>query len=333
MILLRALKNTVPGFLLAVAVALIALLATRLIPVNFIGAPVLAILIGIGVQTFVGVREEFYPGIRFTAKRVLKAFIILLGASMNISMILDVGASALILLAFTLTGSFLVGKLLQKAFGTSDKLTHLLSSGVAICGGSAISAVAPVIKAKHQEISYAITTIFMIDMVLIVLFPLVGQVMGLSDMVMGFWAGTSINDTSSVVAASFAYSQAAGNVATTVKLTRTLAIIPTVLISGIVYNRTDQSTRQKVSITQIFPWFIVFFIILAVVNTLGLIPDGVNQVFSNLRNFLMITALGAVGLNTNLGFLKEIGIKPFIHAVLLSLSIILISILVTFILL
>ena len=164
----------------------------------------------------------------------MKFAIILLGASLNVTTILNVGRMSLTVMLFTLLTCFGGGYFIGRALGLDWKLSNLISAGTGICGGSAIAAVAPVIDAKDSDIAYALSATFLFDMAMIVLFPIMGRAMGLSDMAYGLWAGTAVNDTSSVVAAGYAFSEGAGDFATMVKLTRTLAIIPTVVVFSFV---------------------------------------------------------------------------------------------------
>lgn len=319
--------TVVSGLIVTMVIAGLSMGIVALLPVDFVGATVVALFIGMLVGNLWTLPEQVKPGVQFAAKRLLKVFIILLGASMNMALIAEVGVQALILLAFTIGTAFIAGKLLGKFFGTSSELSALLSAGVAICGGSAISALSPVIEAEEEETTYAISTVFLFDMVLIILFPLVGQLLGFSDQIMGFWSGTAINDTSSVVAASFAFSAGAGAIATTVKLTRTLGIIPVVLTYGALQSREGDNWQQTLG--RVFPWFIVLFVGLALANTVGWIPEElVGAPLNDLRKFLMVTALAGVGLKTDLNTIRTVGAKPFLHALILSVAVIVVAIVV-----
>lgn len=179
----------------------------------------------------------------------MKFAIILLGASLNISIVLQVGKMSLCVMCFTLLtcfgGGYIVGKLLK----INWKLSNLISAGTGICGGSAIAAIAPVIDADDTDIAYSMSATFLFDMAMILLFPVIGHSMGLSDMAYGLWAGTAVNDTSSVVAAGYAFSEAAGDFATMVKLTRTLSIIPTVIIFALISARLKRKAAAGIGET------------------------------------------------------------------------------------
>ena len=160
--------------------------------------------------------------------------IILLGASLNITTILNVGKNSLLVMVFTLATCFGLGNISGRLLKLNWKMSNLISAGTGICGGSAIAAIAPVIDADDMDIAFGMSATFLFDMAMILLFPIMGRALGLDDIMYGIWTGTAVNDTSSVVAAGFAFSEAAGNYATMVKLTRTISIIPTVIIFAII---------------------------------------------------------------------------------------------------
>lgn len=329
-----------PGIGLAFLVALVARFIENILPVDFIGATVIAILLGIIINNIHPIEKTTLDsGVKFTSKRVLKFAIILLGGSLNIATILEVGQVTLIVLMFTLLTAFGGGYLLGKLLGLDWKFTSLISSGTGICGGSAISAVAPVIDAEEHQVSYAMTNIFLFDMFMILLFPLIGQGLEMSNMSYGLWAGTAINDTSSVVAAGYAFSEAAGDFATMVKLTRTLAIIPVVIGFTLIQMRKKQkqtadaqNNQVDMNLKNVFPWFIVGFLLLVLLNSVGIIPAGLSQAFKDISKFLMVVALAAIGLKTDLGKMKQTGFKPLIHGVSMSLAVVFVSLIVQYVL-
>ena len=167
-------------------------------------------------------------------------------------------------------------------------------------------------------------------MAMIVLFPLMGQALNLSDMAYGLWAGTAVNDTSSVVAAGYAYSEAAGDFATMVKLTRTLSIIPTVLIFALINARIKRKEsiheKKKINVLSLFPWFIMGFVFLAIVNSIGLIPENVSAICKDTSKFLMVTALAAIGLSTSFKDVKKAGVNPMLHGFIISALVVVVAI-------
>ena len=236
--------SVVPGLLIAVAAA--ARFLEGLLPIHLIGASVIALFIGMGINALRKPSALVAGGLKFTSKRVLKLAIILLGASLSMRDILTVGRLSLMVMCFTLLTCFGGGYLVGRSLGLNWKLSNLISAGTGICGGSAIAAIAPVIDAQDRDIAYAMSATFLFDMVMILMFPFLGHWLGMSDMAYGLWAGTAVNDTSSVVAAGYAFSEAAGDFATMVKLTRTLSIIPTVLIFSVINVR--EKCRMNVAV-------------------------------------------------------------------------------------
>ena len=320
-----------PGFTAAVALAVIARFIEGILPVHLIGASVIALLLGMAINHFWSTKG-IAEGLKFTSKKILKLAIILLGASLSVDVILNVGKLSLMVMIFTLLTCFGGGYFIGKALGLNWKLSNLISAGTGICGGSAIAAIAPVIDAEDSDIAYAMSATFIFDMAMIILFPIMGKALGLSDMAYGLWAGTAVNDTSSVVAASYAFSEGAGDFATMVKLTRTLAIIPTVLVFAFVNmrikaknNQSDQGGK-KVNVLSLFPWFIAGFLALAAINSLGLIPAAVSAGAKSLSKFLMVSALAAIGLNTSFKDVKKSGIAPMLHGFIISALVVIVAI-------
>ncbi len=332
--MMKTVIGIIPGFLAAVVLAVVAKLIEKALPIHLIGASVIALLLGMLINYFWH-PKALKRGLKFTSKKILRVAIILLGASLNIGVILQVGRMSLMVMIFTLLtcfgGGFLVGKLL----GLNWKLSNLISAGTGICGGSAIAAIAPVIDADDTDIAYAMSATFIFDMAMIVLFPIMGDMLNLSDMAYGLWAGTAVNDTSSVVAAGYAYSEAAGDTATMVKLTRTLAIIPTVLVFTFVNLRLKRKANasvegKKVNVLKLFPWFIALFVALAVVNSFGVIPVKVSAAAKEISKFLMVTALSAIGLSTSFKDMKKAGVNPMIHGFIISALVVVVALLVEY---
>lgn len=326
-------KNMIPGVIVAVAIAFLARFLESLLPVHLVGASVIALFIGMLLNSF-WKPAILSTGLKFSSKKILKIAIILLGASLSVSTILTVGKLSLAVMCFTLLTCFGGGYFIGKAFQLNWKLSNLISAGTGICGGSAIAAIAPVIDAEDTDIAYAMSATFLFDMVMIVLFPMMGHWMGLSDMAYGLWTGTAVNDTSSVVAAGYAFSEAAGDFATMVKLTRTLSIIPTVVVFALINIRLkrkasaqDQETvGNKVHILSLFPWFILGFIALSIINSIGFIPEQLSTASKDVSKFLMVVALAAIGMNTSFKDMKKSGIAPMLHGFVISLLVVIVAI-------
>lgn len=292
----------------------------KLIPGGLLGASIIALFAGTAINSFFH-PAWMKPALKFTSKRILKVAIILLGASLSINTIMSVGKMTFFVMIFTFAMCFGGGYFVRKIFGLNWKLSNLISAGTGICGGSAIAALSPVIDADDKDIAFAMSSTFIFDMVMVALYPIMGQLLGLSDIAYGIWAGTSVNDTASVVASGYAFSEAAGDFATMVKLTRTIAIIPTVLVFAFVGTRIKQKELkeanggQKVNLVKIIPWFICGFLLLAVLNSVGWIPVSVGGVIKNASKFLMVTALAAIGLSTSITDFKKAGLAPMFYGI------------------
>lgn len=325
-----------PGILLTFVIAFISRVIEGILPIHMIGASVIALFIGMIINHFYKPNELMLKGIRFTSKRILKFAIILLGASLNIYMVLKVGKLSLFVMIFTLFACFGVGYFSGKALGLNWKMSNLISAGTGICGGSAIASIAPVIEAEDIDIAFAMSATFLFDMFMIILFPIMGKAMGLSDIAYGLWTGTAVNDTSSVVAAGYAFSEAARDFATMVKLTRTLSIIPTVLIFALINAKVSKShdnfmeIEKKAHIGKIIPWFILGFLTMVAINSMGYISENLSHTLKELSKFLMVAALSAIGLNTSLKEMKKSGIAPMLHGFLISLLVIIVAIVVIY---
>jgi uncharacterized integral membrane protein (TIGR00698 family) len=308
------------GVAICFAVAGLSVLLEELIPGHLLGASIIALFTGTIINSFFH-PAWMKPALKFTSKKILKAAIILLGASLSVSTILSVGKMTFFVMIFTFAMCFGGGYFVRKIFGLNWKLGNLISAGTGICGGSAIAAIAPVIDADDKDIAFAMSSTFLFDMVMIALYPLMGKALGMSDIAYGIWAGTSVNDTASVVASGYAFSEAAGDFATMVKLTRTIAIIPTVLVFAYIGTRIKQkemnaaNNGQKVNIIKIIPWFIGGFLLLAIINSFGLIPAAASGVIKNTSKFLMVTALAAIGLNTSIVDFKKAGLAPMFYGI------------------
>ncbi len=360
---MKKILHYLPGMGVAFLIALIAVLIENLLPVHLIGASIIAMFIGMIINSF-WKPAVLSSGLKFTSKKILKFAIVLLGASLSIGTILTVGKLSITVMLFTLLTCFGGGYFIGKSLGLDWRLSNLISAGTGICGGSAIAAIAPVIDAEDTDIAISMSATFLFDMAMIVLFPIMGHWLNLNDMAYGLWAGTAVNDTSSVVAAGYAYTEAAGDFATMVKLTRTLSIIPTVFIfaainlylknkkqaSGkeVLASLNENSTRyevnqldkisddnetdtkkdalHKTNFLSIFPWFILGFVALAIINSIGIIPVSLSTNAKSVSKFLMVCSLAAIGMNTSFKDMKKSGIKPMIHGFIISLLVVIVAI-------
>ena len=308
------------GIAICIAVAILSIMLEKLIPGDLLGSSIIALFMGTIINIFFH-PNWIKPALKFTSKKILKAAIILLGASLSVNTIMSVGKMTFFVMVFTFAMCFGGGYFVRKLFGLNWKLSNLISAGTGICGGSAVAAIAPVIDADDKDIAFALSSTFLFDMIMVALYPIMGTVLGMSDIAYGIWAGTSVNDTASVVASGYAFSEAAGDFATMVKLTRTIAIIPTVLVFAYIGTRIKQKELQtgsdgkKVNILKIIPWFIGGFLALAIANSVGVIPLEISNIMKGASKFLMVTALAAIGLGTSIADFKKAGLSPMFYGI------------------
>jgi len=320
-------RSIAPGISLCLILAAPSWYLGKVLPI--IGGPVFAILIGIVITAFFprlttrqfGKGPALEGGVKYTSKKLLQYSIVLLGFEMNFYSVIRVGGQSLLVMLFTLTAAFLTAFFVGRALKLPGNTSTLIGVGTSICGGSAIAAAAPVIRAKDEDVSQAISTIFLFNIIAVFIFPALGRAMHMSDMDFGMWAGTAINDTSSVVAAGTSWSSAAGNnaalqFATIVKLTRTLMIVPVTLALAIYTARKRENTGgNDFRFAKVFPWFVLFFVAAALINTFAGIPAWVSSDLTEVGKFAIIMAMAAIGLNTNVKKLAANGVRPILLGV------------------
>jgi uncharacterized integral membrane protein (TIGR00698 family) len=251
-----------------------------------------------------------------SSKKILPFAVVLLGFDMNLKDILIKGWLSLPIIVATISTSLILAWIVHKALKVPEKTSVLVGVGSAICGGSAIAATAPVIGAGDEEIAQSISVIFLFNVVAALIFPTLGGMIGLSDTGFSLFAGTAINDTSSVTAAAAAWDGIhSSNTlpgAAIVKLTRTLAIIPITLGLAFLRTKKERNTDSKISLKKIFPMFILYFILASIAATLFQFPLEITGLTKGVSKFCIIMAMSAVGLNTNLVKLVKTGGKPII---------------------
>jgi uncharacterized integral membrane protein (TIGR00698 family) len=302
-----------PGLLVVLALATAAVPLGRLVPV--VGGPVFGLVLGVVVGTAVPVlRGEWSrPGYEFASKFLLQVSIVVLGTGLSLQQVAKVGVGSLPVmlgtLAVALGGAWIFGRLL----GVRGDTQILIGVGTAICGASAIAATTAAIEAKKSSVAYALATIFTFNVVAVLAFPPLGHLMGLGPEAFGLWAGTAVNDTSSVVAAGYAYSQQAGDHALVVKLTRSLMLVPIVIGLVVLKSRRDAvktPTRRKLPWRRMLPLFLVGFLVAAGLRTVGLVPDERQADLALVGTFLITSALVAIGLSLRVGELRKAGWRP-----------------------
>ena len=314
------------GIMLSGGIAVMAYVFSLVLPSGILGGTLIALLLGMLLNPLVCRYEVLDPGIAWTSKKILRAGIILAGITLSFPQVIQAGKYALILMVFTLATAFGVGYLCKKIFKINWKLASLLSISTAICGATAVATLGPTIRAKNRDIAYAISATFIFDITTVIAFPWIGRILGLGDTGYGLWIGTAVNDTSSVVAAGYAFSDAAGLLATIVKLTRTLFIVPVVLIFSWIYAKKEASQGvAKVNIRKIFPWFILGFLAVVGIRSTGIVPDQIVAGTAFLSKFFLSMALAAIGLNTSLKEVAGVGFKPMIAGVIIDISVVFVS--------
>ena len=313
-------KQLGPGLLLCLALAVPCWLLGKAFPI--VGGPVFAILAGMIVTLFYRNKAGTQAGIVYTSKKILQYAVILLGFGLNLSEIAKVGATSLPIIISTISTSLIVSFVLYKLLNMPANISTLIGVGSSICGGSAIAATAPVIGADDEEIAQSISVIFLFNILAALIFPTLGGALGLSNEGFGLFAGTAVNDTSSVTAAATAWDgmHPGANTldqATIVKLTRTLAIIPITLVLAIwrtaKVKRAGGAQENGFSLKKVFPFFIIFFVLASVITTAATsagVTASAFQPFKELSKFFIIMAMGAIGLNTDLVKLVRTGGKP-----------------------
>lgn len=298
-----------------------------------IGAPVFAILIGMIITLInnkLASSEKLASGIKFTSKKILQWAVIILGFSLNLGTIAKVGGQSLPVIVSTIATSLVVAFIMMKVLKMDSKVSTLIGVGSSICGGSAIAATAPVIDADDEEIAQSISVIFLFNVLAALIFPTLGHAIGLGSEGFAIFAGTAVNDTSSVTAAASTAEGIYGvegilSAAVTVKLTRTLAIIPITLVLALIRTRKakkEGGNAGNFSFKKIFPWFILYFIAAALITTVvGLLSENAFTLFYTetfvkamkwLAKFFIAMAMCAIGLNTNLVQLIKKGGKPIL---------------------
>ena len=325
--LIKDFKGMWKGVLFCLIVAVPAWLLGKRFEV--VGGPVFAILIGMVLALAVPARagEPLQRGVKFTSKKILQYAVILLGFGLNLAQIAQVGATSLPIIVSTITTSLVVAFVLCRALKIPGKISTLIGVGSSICGGSAIAATAPVIDADDEEIAQAISVIFLFNVIAALVFPTLGGMLGLTNEGFGLFAGTAVNDTSSVTAAAAAWDgmHPGANTldaATIVKLTRTLAIIPITLALAFWQMRLARRAASAgegageaagtFDLKKIFPFFILFFVLASVVTTVFALPAAVTAPIKGLSKFFIVMAMAAIGFNTNIVKLVRTGGKPIL---------------------
>ena len=297
-------KSFLPGISIAILISLVAWTLGVLFPI--IGGPVLGLFIGLLIGIILRDSQKLKAGMQFTSKKVLQYAVILLGFGLNLSQVFKVGVTSLPIILVTIATALVTAYFIQKLFRLDSEITTLVGVGSSICGGSAIAATAPVIKAKDESIATAISVIFFFNILAALIFPHLGSWLGLSNQGFAIFAGTAVNDTSSVTATASSWDSLHGTSileqATIVKLTRTLAIIPITLGLSI-WQSKKEDKKESFSLIKAIPNFIIWFLVASLITTVTTSLGASATVFAPLKNlskFMIIMAMTAIGYQTNL---------------------------------
>ncbi|SBN64235.1 conserved hypothetical integral membrane protein [Curtobacterium sp. 9128] len=327
-------RRLAPGLALATGIAVVATVIGRLLPV--VGAPVSGVVLGAVIGMVRRPADSLKPGITTASKFVLQLAVVLLGAQLSLAEVARVGVESLPVMLGTLVICLLAAWGVGRLLGVVGNLRTLIGVGTGICGASAIAAVTPVIGAVSVEVAYAVSTIFLFNVAAVIVFPIVGHALGMSQHAFGLFAGTAVNDTSSVVAAASTYGTQAANFAVVVKLVRTLMIIPIVLGLAWLVGRREQAAARLAAagegvpaadrppwtlrrIVKLVPWFLIGFVIAAAVNSTGVLPGPVHPAISAIAAFLITVALSAIGLSTDVAGFRRAGFRPLVLGLVLWL--------------
>lgn len=316
-------KEKWKGLLICLAISIPSVLLGKKFPI--IGGPVFAILIGMVLTMFIKNKEPYEPGIKYTSKKILQYAVVLLGFGMNLEVVMETGKQSLPIIICTISTSLIIAYLLHRKLDMPEKISTLIGVGSSICGGSAIAATAPVIDANEEEVAQAISVIFLFNVLAALIFPSLGALLGFSTTsgeAFGVFAGTAVNDTSSVTAAAstwdsiYQLGSRTLDKAVTVKLTRTLAIIPiTLFLAFRRARKAEMENGNNIPLKQVFPFFILFFIGASIITTVatsaGVSPEFFLP-FKELSKFFIIMAMAAIGFNTDIVKLVRSGGKPIL---------------------
>lgn len=317
-------KSKGKGIALCLAIGIVSFVLGKTFPI--VGGPVFAIVLGMVLTLVIKDKSSLQAGITYTSKKILQYAVILLGFGLNLSVVLQTGAQSLPIIVATITTSLVIAYVLHKVLKVPGKISCLVGVGSSICGGSAIAATAPVIDADDEEVAQSISVIFLFNVLAAIIFPYLGTALGFQGSEgFGIFAGTAVNDTSSVTATASTWDSmynlgtATLDKAVTVKLTRTLAIIPITLCLAfwrMKKEKNESNSGKQIEWKKIFPMFILYFVLASLITTIATNVFGVSaDVFKPLKElskFFIIMAMAAIGLNTNIVKLVKQGGKPIL---------------------
>ena len=319
-----------PGLALVALLAAVAYASTLVLP-DIFGAVTIGLFLGIIVAN-VRPTALMEPGAKAAKAWFLPLGILLLGARLSLADILSTGLGAIVVLVVDIVLVLVVTLAIGRALGLSEKLSALIGVGTSICGNTAIAATAPVIKAAERDVSFAVATITLFGTAAVIVYPLIGHALGMSDELFGHWVGAAVNDTSQVTATAFSYSVEAGETATIVKLTRNTLMVPVIFSVGMWFaareSRAAGAEERRSwlgSVRKAVPPFLIGFLALALINSAGFIADDLVTLLTRISQVLIVMALVGVGLTTRISALRQTGPAPFLMGLAVAVMLAVVS--------
>jgi uncharacterized integral membrane protein (TIGR00698 family) len=316
-------RALLPGLAAAASLGVLGWVLGPFVPLA--GGPLVALAAGALLRNTLGLPPSWRPGAEFTVKRLLRLAIVLFGTTLSLAEVLATGGGALVLIAATVVAALALTYLFGTWLRAPSRLVGLIGVGTAICGATAIITVGPILSSTADEIAFAVTTIILFNALAVAVYPVLGHLLALSDRLFGLWAGTAIHDTSSVLAAAYAYSDPAGQVATVVKLTRTLMLVPLALLVAfaVSYRKMGGGRGEGagVRLGAIFPWFVLWFAAAATLHSLGVLPPPAVRALGVTGKFLVVMVMAAVGLSADAAAMRRLGTRPLLIGLFASVLI------------
>lgn len=304
--------NFLKGVLLTLLIALVAKYIATFPFFSILGQLVIAIILGMAWRAAFKVQDSWQVGIAFSSKKLLRLGIILLGMRLNLADIYHAGANVFLIAVINLVFALLVVYGLTKMFKVEQKLGILTACGTAICGAAAVVAIAPQIKANEKETAVGAAIVALLGTIFTLIYTVIYSIIDLTPTEYGIFAGGTLHEIAHVIAAASAGGNEAIDIAVIVKLTRVALLVPVAIIIGIFYRRIDKNKEKKAFSFSIIPWFILGFLAMSAINSLGIIPANVAQAFVNIAYILIAMAMAGLGLNVEIKTFKELGVKAFI---------------------
>ncbi|MED3797278.1 YeiH family protein [Lysinibacillus capsici] len=304
--------NFLKGILLTLLIALVAKYIATFPFLSILGQLVIAIILGMTWRATFKVQDSWQVGISFSSKKLLRFGIILLGMRLNLADIYHAGANVFLIAVINLLFALIVVYGLTKIFKVDQKLGILTACGTAICGAAAVVAIAPQIKANEKETAVGAAIVALLGTIFTLIYTLLYSIIDLTPTAYGIFAGGTLHEIAHVIAAASAGGNEAIDIAVIVKLTRVALLVPVAIVIGIFYRRMDKSEEKKAFSLSIIPWFILGFLAMSAINSLGIIPANVSQALVDTAYILIAMAMAGLGLNVEMKTFKELGVKAFI---------------------